>query len=86
MISDNVHHLIETLRACCSSENSENKITDLSLDSMTLLSLLLIQFVSPDVMYNGLPWPDEEFSKVVNINIDNNRVDKCLFVVGDNRT
>lgn len=34
------------------------------LDSMTWLSLLLVQFVSPDVMYNGLPWPEEEFSKV----------------------
>lgn len=34
------------------------------LESMTWLSLLLVQFVSPDVMYNGLPWPEEEFSKV----------------------
>ena len=40
------------------------KLCDLSLDSVTLASLLLVQFVSPDVMYNGLPWPDEEFSKV----------------------
>jgi len=27
--------------------------------------LLLVELVSPDVMYNGLPWPDEEFTKVL---------------------
>ena len=31
---------------------------------MTQLSLLLVEIVSPDVMFNGLPWPDEEFTKV----------------------
>ena len=31
---------------------------------MTMVSLLLVELVSPDVMYNGLPWPDEEFTKV----------------------
>ncbi|CAH0555830.1 unnamed protein product [Brassicogethes aeneus] len=64
-ISHNIYQLINVLKACCSAQaNEENKFNDLSLDSMTLLSLLLVQFVSPDVMYNGLPWPDEEFSKV----------------------
>lgn len=29
-----------------------------------MVSLLLVELVSPDVMYNGLPWPDEEFTKV----------------------
>lgn len=28
------------------------------------MALLLVEIVSPDVMYNGLPWPDEEFSKI----------------------
>lgn len=51
------------IKACCSLPE-EHKYSDMSLDSMTLLSLLLVQFVSPDVMYNGLPWPEEEFSKV----------------------
>lgn len=34
------------------------------LDGMTCVSLLLVELVSPDVMYNGLPWPDEDFTKV----------------------
>lgn len=29
-----------------------------------MVSLLLVELISPDVMYNGLPWPDEEFAKV----------------------
>ncbi|KAJ8920161.1 hypothetical protein NQ315_011822 [Exocentrus adspersus] len=59
----NTYQLINALKACCALPE-ENKFCDISLDSMTLLSLLLVQFVSPDVMYNGLPWPEEEFSKV----------------------
>ncbi|KAG5897481.1 hypothetical protein JTB14_031106 [Gonioctena quinquepunctata] len=62
-VSDNTRHLINAMKACCTLPE-ENKYSDMSWDSMTLLSLLLVQFVSPDVMYNGLPWPEEEFSKV----------------------
>lgn len=29
-----------------------------------VLALLMIELVSPDVMYNGIPWPEEEFMKV----------------------
>jgi len=28
------------------------------------LSLMLVEMISPDIMYNGLPWPEEEFIKV----------------------
>ena len=28
------------------------------------LALLLVEMVSPDIMYNGLPWPEDEFIKV----------------------
>ena len=28
------------------------------------LALLMIELVAPDVMYNGIPWPNEEFIKV----------------------
>lgn len=63
VISMNTYQLINAIKACCVLPE-ENKYSDMSLDSMTLLSLLLVQFVSPDVMYNGLPWPEEEFSKV----------------------
>ena len=27
------------------------------------LAILLVDLVSPDVMYNGLPWPEEEFTR-----------------------
>ncbi|XP_066144042.1 integrator complex subunit 5 isoform X1 [Euwallacea fornicatus] len=63
VVAANTTELICVLKACCSLPEG-NKYSEISLDSMTLLSLLLVQFVSPDVMYNGLPWPEEEFSKV----------------------
>ncbi|VEN53047.1 unnamed protein product [Callosobruchus maculatus] len=62
-IAANTQHLIGSIRACCALQE-EQKYSDLSRDGVTLLSLLMVQFVSPDVMYNGLPWPEEEFSKV----------------------
>ncbi|XP_059048319.1 LOW QUALITY PROTEIN: integrator complex subunit 5 [Achroia grisella] len=37
------------------------------VEGATSLSLLLVELVSPDVMYNGLPWPDEDFTKQVSI-------------------
>lgn len=46
--------LLDTLSQCCS----------LNPGGMTQLSLLLVEIVSPDVMFNGLIWPDEEFTKV----------------------
>lgn len=64
-VAANTSELINAIKSCCSlPEDIETKFSDISLDSVTLVSLLLVQFVSPDVMYNGLPWPDEEFSKV----------------------
>ncbi|CAG9854734.1 unnamed protein product [Phyllotreta striolata] len=62
-IAENTSHLLNAIKSCCVLPE-ESKYNDISLDSMTLLSLLLVQFVSPDLMYNGLPWPDEDFSKV----------------------
>ncbi|CAH0727969.1 unnamed protein product, partial [Brenthis ino] len=37
------------------------------VEGSTSISLLLVELVSPDVMYNGLPWPDEDFTKQVSI-------------------
>ena len=53
-IRNNINYLLDTLSQCCSS----------NANGMTQLSLLLVEIVSPDVMFNGLPWPDEEFTKV----------------------
>lgn len=62
----NINELINVIKACCTTtaEGDKSTATDISLESVTLVSLLLVQYVSPDVMYNGLPWPEEEFSKV----------------------
>lgn len=68
-IANNTDYLIRAIRSCCLDENvtvdSESaQKSPISLESLTTVSLLLVQFISPDVMYNGLPWPEEEFSKV----------------------
>lgn len=47
-----------------SETGSEQSAVPVSLDSITAVSLLLVELISPDVMYNGLPWPEEEFCKV----------------------
>ena len=49
-------------QACCSNRDFIQYPVD--IDALTLVSLLLVELISPDVMYNGLPWPDEEFTKV----------------------
>ncbi|XP_053690452.1 integrator complex subunit 5 [Sabethes cyaneus] len=53
------NRLISAIVACCQDAEHQNTI-----DGYSYLSLLLVELVSPDVMYNGLPWPDEEFTKV----------------------
>ncbi|XP_032683314.1 integrator complex subunit 5 isoform X1 [Odontomachus brunneus] len=54
--------LIDVIKACCSNQDSDRY--PVNLDALMMVSLLLVELVSPDVMYNGLPWPDEEFTKV----------------------
>lgn len=67
-INENIEYFLRTIKACCMipqrTYDPDSKKSPISLESLTLVSLLLVQFVSPDVMYNGLPWPEEEFSKV----------------------
>lgn len=53
-IQSHIALLLDTLSQCCSFNPG----------GMTQLSLLLVEIVSPDVMFNGLIWPDEEFTKV----------------------
>ncbi|XP_018328216.1 integrator complex subunit 5 isoform X2 [Agrilus planipennis] len=65
VVAENTDQLLNTIKACCATlTEADAKVLDVSLDNVTLVSLLLVQFVSPDVMYNGLPWPEEEFAKV----------------------
>jgi len=45
--------VIDAVRACCAN----------SPDAAISVALLLVELVSPDVMYNGLPWPEEDACK-----------------------
>ncbi len=36
----------------------------MSVVTARMVALLLIELVSPDVMYNGIQWPEEDFMKV----------------------
>lgn len=57
--SEMQNRLISAIVACCQDSEQQNTI-----DGFSYVSLLLVELVSPDVMYNGLPWPEEEFTKV----------------------
>lgn len=59
-IRSNINLLLDTLSLCCS----------INTNGMTQLALLLVEIVSPDVMFNGLVWPDEEFVKVFHFYYD----------------
>ena len=48
----------------CSNNRERDQAREKSKDATKQLSLLLVDLVSPDIMYNGLPWPDEDFTRV----------------------
>ncbi|XP_061390096.1 integrator complex subunit 5 [Musca vetustissima] len=50
---------LKALEMCCSDNDRQ-----VVIESYSTISLLLVEMVSTDVMYNGLPFPDEEFTKV----------------------
>ncbi|KFB53498.1 AGAP003159-PA-like protein [Anopheles sinensis] len=54
------NQLLNAIVACCQDVNDHQA----TIDGFSYVSLLLVELVSPDVMYNGLPWPEEEFTKV----------------------
>lgn len=58
-IKRNTQYLMEALRACCLADQK-----NIQLEAVTNVALLLVQLISPDVMFNGLPWPEEDFCKV----------------------
>ncbi|XP_037828005.1 integrator complex subunit 5 [Lucilia sericata] len=50
---------LKALDVCCSDYDRQ-----IVVEAYSTISLLLVELVSTDVMYNGLPFPDEEFTKV----------------------
>lgn len=58
---------LEAVTACCALpwRNGRLSTTKTStVPGMKIVALLLVELVSSDVMFNGLPWPDEDFLKV----------------------
>uniref|UniRef100_A0A182IPK9 Integrator complex subunit 5 C-terminal domain-containing protein n=1 Tax=Anopheles atroparvus TaxID=41427 RepID=A0A182IPK9_ANOAO len=58
--SEMQNQLLNAIVACCQDVQDHQA----TIDGFSYVSLLLVELVSPDVMYNGLPWPEEEFTKV----------------------
>lgn len=58
-------HFVAALAASCQSDDQMRTI-----DGFATVSLLLVELVSTDVMYNGLPWPDEELLNKVTMERD----------------
>ena len=66
---------MEVLSICSCHRNNLNHSTaekettskeekKLSSHIAKFLALQVIELVTPDVMYNGIPWPEEDFSKI----------------------
>lgn len=49
---------LRAITICCLDIDKPN-----SSEGFIAMSLFLVEFISTDVMYNGLPFPDEEFAK-----------------------
>lgn len=69
LVQRNTQLFLDAVRSCCVSSAildptaMEPGMPTLSLDTVISVSLLLVELISPDVMYNGLPWPDEDGCK-----------------------
>lgn len=70
LVQRNTQLFLDAVRACCVSNaildpsSMEPGMPTHSLDTVISVSLLLVELISPDVMYNGLPWPEEDGCKV----------------------
>lgn len=58
-VTHNTSLLISLLSAATVCEAAQP-----TLEAVISVALLLVELISPDVMYNGLPWPEEDFCKV----------------------
>lgn len=65
----NVQLLLEMFKSACVScrRTPDDKFPvgpTPTIQGMTSVALLLVELISSDVMFNGLPWPDDDFTKV----------------------
>lgn len=54
---------LKAIVACCINDDSGTN-GKLAVEGFCQVSQLLVELVSTDVMYNGIAWPEEEFTKV----------------------
>ncbi|CAB3244252.1 unnamed protein product [Arctia plantaginis] len=60
ILTTNIELLMGALMSCMEGDRG-------LVEGNKSMVLLLVEVVSPDVMYNGWPWPDEDFTKQVSI-------------------
>lgn len=51
---------LKVIVACCQDDQNEKQ----TIEGFCQVAQLLVELVSSDVMYNGLAWPEEEFTKI----------------------
>lgn len=66
-IVDNCSLFIGLLSACCHDVGDvvfeDKRRYAMNAHTAKYVALLLVQLVTPDGMYNGIPWPDDESTK-----------------------
>ncbi|XP_054715495.1 integrator complex subunit 5-like [Uloborus diversus] len=62
--------ILDAIQVCCRQswrfplDDVSNLNNHSLIPGMKIVALLMVEIVSPDVMFNGLPWPDEDYLKV----------------------
>lgn len=63
--------ILDTIQACCRGswrfplDEVPSTNPNSLIPGMKIVALLMVELISPDVMFNGLPWPDEDYLKVI---------------------
>ncbi|GFQ95479.1 integrator complex subunit 5 [Trichonephila clavata] len=62
--------ILDIIQACCRAswrfplDDAPSNNNHSLIPGMKIVALLMVELISPDVMFNGLPWPDEDYLKV----------------------
>ncbi|GFX69751.1 integrator complex subunit 5, partial [Trichonephila clavipes] len=62
--------ILDIIQACCRAswrfplDDVPSNNNHSLIPGMKIVALLMVELISPDVMFNGLPWPDEDYLKV----------------------
>ncbi|GIY08211.1 integrator complex subunit 5 [Caerostris extrusa] len=69
VVLHNKQIILDILQACCKASwrfplDDTQNVNNSLIPGMKIVALLMVELISPDVMFNGLPWPDEDYLKV----------------------